>query len=318
MAVAELTDTLRDISLHDNALLFSPNAHARWSNLTLEHVPRFLFRVYTPRSDGFTDETVASSRDASLGVEGSNEDVFATQTPAVTAKLIADHLLWTPGHRKDNLVSWSSSMLFLIRYIFYKHYNINDRSHIRDIQLLVVDTEKFQARTFIRDLDLISAFRRFNIQAFHSLSNWRTTDKYFGEYLSQGSLDIEGKCSIVSAQTMISSGLLDLHIDFKHANEGRDSDKWAKSVLQIRDTITAARHKQPVSLDVLDKAYQVAMEFGAPWSLPIAISLMALIPHALERREAYDRLWIRLRPTGKQIFEEIPGPIKIIDTPYRP
>ena len=170
MAPAELTDTLRNTTLDDNALLFSPNAHAHWSDLELKPIPRFLFRVYTTRSDGFTDEGQASSRDAISGEHGSNEDIFATQTPTNTAILIADHLWWRKGDRSDNLVSWSSSMLFLIRYIFYRHYDSNDRSFWHHIHLLVVDTEKFPARTFIRDSDLISAFKNFDSRAESDVS----------------------------------------------------------------------------------------------------------------------------------------------------
>ena len=162
MALAELTETLQNATLDDSALLFSPHAHARWSTLELKPIPRFLFRVYTPRSDGFTDKEEASSRDATSEEHESNEDVFATQTPEATAQLIADHLWWTRKERSDNLVSWSSSMLFLIRYIFYRHYDGNDRSSLHDIRLLVVDTEKLPAHTFIRDSDLISAFKRFD------------------------------------------------------------------------------------------------------------------------------------------------------------
>ena len=88
-----------------------------------------------------------------------------------TAILIADHLWWTRDERSDNLVSWSSSMLFLIRYIFYRHYDSNDRSSLHDIHLLVIDTEKFPARTFIRGCDLISAFEKFDVREKNGLTS---------------------------------------------------------------------------------------------------------------------------------------------------
>ena len=67
-------------------------------------IPHFLFRVYAPRSDGFT-ETEASSRDATSEKDWSNQDVFTTHTPLATATLIADYLWWTREERSDNLVS---------------------------------------------------------------------------------------------------------------------------------------------------------------------------------------------------------------------
>lgn len=97
-------------------------------------------------------------------------------------------------------------MLFLIRYMFYRHYDSADKSHLGDINLLVVDTEKFPAHTFIRDSDLIQAFKGFDNREKNgllSLASLRDTSHYFGEYLSQGSLQISGKCSTISARTML-------------------------------------------------------------------------------------------------------------------
>jgi hypothetical protein len=304
MALAELTDALQNTTLDDDALRFSPHAHALWSDLKLQPIPRFLFRVYTPRSDGFTDNEEASSRDATSKEHESNEDIFATQTPEATAELIADHLWWTRKERSDNLVSWSSSMLFLIRYIFYRHYDSNDRSSLHDIRLLVVDTEQLPGHTFIRDSDLISAFKRFDTReekGLRSLAHRRTnTDHYFGEYLSQGSLRISGKCSTVSAPTMIKQGLLDLHSVFRQAYEGKDPRGWVTPVQIVRKTIKAAAKNPPAALELLDKAFEIALDFGEGWRLPVAIHLLAVLPHALDRPAVYERLWTRLRPSSKQ------------------
>lgn len=309
MALAELTDTLRNTTLDNGALLFSPHAHAQWSDLELKPIPRFLFRVYTPRSDGFTDEEEASSRDATSEELGSNEDIFTTRTLEATASLVADHLWWTRENRSDNLVSWSSSMLFLIRYVFYRHYDSNDRSSLHDIRLLVVDTEKFPAHTFIRDSDLISAFEKFDIReknGLKSLAYRRTnTDHYFGEYLSQGSLRISGKCSTVSAQTMMDRGLLDLHIAFRRAFEGKDTKQWVVPVQNVRNTIKAAPKNPPAALELLDKAFTIALEFGEHWRLSVAVHLLALLPYALAPRQVYERLCTHLQPTSKQASEHI-------------
>ena len=307
MALAELTYTLRNTTLDDNALLFSPNAHTHWLDLELKPIPRFLFRVYTPWSDGFTDEGQASSRDVISGEHGSYEDVFATQTPTATAHLIADHLWWTREERSDNLVSWSSSMLFLIRYMFYRHYDSNDGSSLRDIHLLVIDTEKFRAHVFIRDSDLISAFEEFDVRKENGLkrmADLRTNTKhYFGEYLSQGSLRISGKCRTVSAQTMIDRGLLDLHSVFREAYEGKCQGQWVMPVHNVRDTIKATPKSSLASPELLDKAFEIAFEFGEGWRLPVALHLLALIPHSLELHQVYERLWTRLIPTSKQASE---------------
>lgn len=305
MALTQLTDTLQNTTLDDGAVLFSPRAHARWSNLELKPVPRFLFRVYTPRSDGVTSKDEVSSRDAISEEQESNKDIFATRTPEATAELIADHLFWRRKERSDNLMSWSSSMLFVIRYIFHRHYNSNDRSSLDDIHLLVIDTEKFPRRTFIRDSDLISAFKKFDVRegkGLKLLAHWRTnTDLYFGEYLSQGSLCTSGKCSTVSAQTMVNKGLLDLHFVFRQACEGKDPGEWAISVRNVRDTIRAAPTNPPPAPELLDKAFEIALDFGESWRLPIAVHLLGLLSDAPHPQAVRERLWTpRLRSTSKQ------------------
>lgn len=306
MTVDELIDIVRNTTLSDSAPLFCPHLYPQWSRLTLNYIPRFLFRVYTPRSDGFTNETVASSRDAASDLHGNDEDIFATNTPRETAKLVADHLWWTRDEegerRRDNLVSWSSSMLFLIRYIFYRHYDSADESLLGDIHLLVVDTEQFPPRTFIRDSDLINAFKRFDNREKNgllSLASLRDASYYFGEYLSQGSLQISGKCSTVSAQTMVSRGLLDLNDVFKNAYEGVERKRWVKHVQDVRGTIKALPKTRPASLASLDQVFDIALEFGEAWRLPVAVHLLALLPYGLGPREVYERLSIRLNPTSE-------------------
>lgn len=312
MTVDELTDNIRNTTLSDNALLFSPHLYPRWSKLKLNPIPRFLFRTCTPRSDGFTNETVASSRDAASELRESDEDIFATSKLHETAQLVADHLWWTrdqEDERRDNLVSWSSSMLFLIRYMFYRrHYDSADESPLGDITLLIVDTEAFPPHTFIRDSDLIQAFKRFDNREQNgllSLASLRTTKHYLGEYLSQGSLQINGKCSTVSAQTMVSEGLLDLNDVFRSAHEGVDRKKWAISVQTVRETIKAAPKTQSASLALLDKAFDIALGYGEAWRLPVAVHLLALLPYRLDMREVYERLLVRLNPTSEQNYASL-------------
>jgi hypothetical protein len=196
-------------------------------------------------------------------------------------------------------------MLSLIRYMFYRHYDSADESLLSDIHLLVIDTEAFPPHTFIRDSDLIQAFKPFDNRKWNgllSLASLRDARFYFGEYLSQGSLQISGKCSTISAHTMVLRGLLDLNDVFKYAYEGVERDKWVKPVQNARDTIKAIPKTQPVSLALLDKVFDIALEFGESRQLPVAVHLLALLPYGLDPREAYVRLLVRLSPTSEQIY----------------
>jgi hypothetical protein len=71
---------------------------------------------------------------------------------------------------EDNLVSWTSSLLFAIAYIFHLHANSRDGSTF-NISLCIVDTTGFPKRVFLRDMDLIRAYCSFDedLQNFERL-----------------------------------------------------------------------------------------------------------------------------------------------------
>lgn len=190
------------------------------------------------------DATVACSRRALPGNQGRDKDICGTSAPADTARMIANHLWWRKLEREDNLVSWTSSTLFAIRCMSYRQYNHNDGSPLEDISLLVLDTKKFLYDMFIRDLDLIAAFKCFDNNDNNSLEAIdRLRDKpefYSGESPSQGSLTVRGKCSHISAQTMVSAGLLNLHNSFLQAWHGVDKENWVRSVQDVRASIGSA------------------------------------------------------------------------------
>ncbi|CAG9950124.1 unnamed protein product, partial [Clonostachys rosea f. rosea IK726] len=90
---------------------------------------------------------------------------------------------------------------------------MRDGSALEDIKLCIVDTTECPDRSFVRDIDLIRSFSLFDI-GLRDLKNLRLGKSqskssgcyYFGEYLSQGALRIEGRCQIVSAMDIINGG----------------------------------------------------------------------------------------------------------------
>ena len=98
--------------------------------------------------------------------------------------------------------------------MFYLHVNYEDRSIFDNISLCIIDTIQFPKEVFLRDIDLLKAYSPFCI-GLEDLKTLRLKKGiYFGEYLSQGALKIEGKCQIVLAQAMIDQGLYDLRPEF--------------------------------------------------------------------------------------------------------
>lgn len=263
--------------------------------MRLSPIPRYLFRLFTPFSVGNTDETWVKSRDAAAGCETAIKDIFETSDRSETAKLIADHLWWRPGERKSNLVSWTSSLLFAIQYVFYRHASPLDIRRAKDsdmsnIKICVVDTTMLE-RAFIRDLDLIEAFQEdctatctatceancAEHKGLYRLQSLRTRGGYyFGEYLSQGRLKVEGECRIISAEAMIELGLLSLQAEFRGAYHNERCG-WVNEVRRVRNTF---QEEGTPTLDPeqIEVAIRIAQLFGPRWRMPVAISLVALLP----------------------------------------
>lgn len=70
---------------------------------------------------------------------------------------------------------------------------------------------------------------------------------YFGEYLSQGALKIEGKCQIVSAQTLMDRGLFRIRSEFEHFAgwTPRAKPPWTKPVIKLRESFYISKTERP-------------------------------------------------------------------------
>lgn len=90
------------------------------------------------------------------------EDVFFnlnSEKRITIARTLNLHLRWWPKHGTwDNFVSWTSSLLFAIQYIYYRHLNPGDESDLQQIKLYAIDTTQSPKVTFLCDLDLIDTF----------------------------------------------------------------------------------------------------------------------------------------------------------------
>jgi len=102
---------------------------------------------------------------------------------------------------------------------------------------------------------------------------------YFGEYLSQGALNIAGYNTIVSAQDMINKGLLLLRPEFKASVDNSDC-RWAKDVVAMYDMLEQdmAKAEPCQTLQTVRKALHIALLFGRNHRLHVAMSLVAVVP----------------------------------------
>lgn len=275
----DISGGLQSLSLDPPELLFDPTDEQGWLRDTFNNVPRYLFRVYTPNSRGRTDRVWTKSMDATHSDPNSQVDIFARDEPWEVAGMLERHLRWQEG-LEDNFVSWTNSLLFAIVYMFHLHANTTNGSTFDDISLCVVDTTSFSKGVFLRDLDLISAFRIYN-EGLQNFANLRSGSYYFGEYLSQGALKIQDKCQIVSAKAMIDQGLYTLQPEFRSFAQWPKQSRppWAYPVLQLREDFQKGPAKrQETRQQEQQAAVDIGGIFGERWRLPVSANLFALRP----------------------------------------
>jgi hypothetical protein len=213
MALPEIADAIQALSLTDpEYLLFCPSSKEVWLREKFDDIPRYLFRVFTPNSRGRTDKTWTKYIDARSGNNNYKVDIFARENKQQVASMLNSHLQWWES-REDNLVSWTSSLLFALIYMFHLHANSRDGSAFDEIYFCFIDTKKFPKAVFLRDMVLIKVYFPLNAE-LESFQHLRLGHYYFGEYLSQGALATENKCEIVSAQEIINRVLYKMRHEF--------------------------------------------------------------------------------------------------------
>ena len=267
----DLVDGLTALGLSTSEeLLFCPSGNKEWLSRTFHEIPRYLFRVYTLKSKGETTTSWARSMAAANAVSNSRIDIFDRDDKLV-ARMLRQHLRWREGP-DDNLVSWTSSLLFALVYIFHLHANSRDGSDFNEIFLCVIDTTKFATGTFLRDMELIKAYRSHDA-SLGDLEKIRLRGFYFGEYLSQGALKIQDKCKIVPASAMIEHGLLSLRPDFESFAKWRVKERppWAYPTLSLREKSEDLNEQKLLTIA------KIAELFGPRWNLPVAANLASCL-----------------------------------------
>ncbi|KAL4923554.1 uncharacterized protein BDV17DRAFT_285337 [Aspergillus undulatus] len=231
-------------------------------------IPRYLYRLVAPQSAG---TTTASTAVPPL-VSGKSQDIFQLPT-SKAASLLLNHLLWQKGHADGcNLMSWTSSLLFALQYALYRHRR--DGDDLRHIQLIILDTTLFPAGTFIQDMEIMRSFQEADTK-LQKFVEFRESEYYFGEYLTQGRLAIQDRCVCTSVQKMINLGLFELQPALGNKHQWRC---WPKRVLEFREQFVASEYV-PTTAGNVETAVSIARQcFGGQWTVPGAIMLLALQP----------------------------------------
>lgn len=320
MSIEDLSRDLRQLSVNtdrSDCLLFTPHKGEEWLESTFYQVPQYLFRVsFHGKSDGETNKTWAKSKDAKENRPGRETSILDGDR-AEMADMLNRHLRWKGGS-PSNLLSWTSSLLFALQYVFFRHRE--DHVALEDITIFVIDTTKLPKGAFLRDLDLISVFKESH-DGLCALENLRTRHAntsaflrccYFGEYLSQGALRIEGSCGSTTANELIDKGLFYLRAEFRDSLKPRSKDDqgWAKRVLKLRECFGQVdvedEKKEDLELQVA-LAFGIGKLFGPGWEPPIAASLLGLRHRSMKDVDAICKASIKFTASKKKIYErELP------------
>lgn len=97
---------------------------------------------------------------------------------------------------------------------------------------------------------------------------------YFGEYLTQGDMDVKGRCVVTDMQSLIDAGLFELKPELE------DKSKWvelAKRVVCLREAFEVSQDAPTATHAEFRKAIAIASAcFGDFWDFPVATMLLAL------------------------------------------
>ena len=305
MATTSLIENFQSLAVKDDS--DTTQAHARclpfkpWPDFGISprKVDRYLFRLFDKRSDGSMDSIWVKSRDAKQTRFHYDKDIFSREDRKEAAQALRRHLQWEGQPTKeDNFVSWSSSLLLVLQYAFYRKALFPGHK-LEDMQLCVVDTAKLPDGVFLSDTVLMEAFSEYDLdltnpKSLPRLKTLRQSPYYFGEYLSQGALYIEECCAIVSMDSIVANGLYDLREEFQGAAQSLNK-VWAKEVLRLRQAFGSSEAERPslATERELGAALRIGHSYGSIWRLPIALAFLALKPrHVWDTRIArLCRLW---------------------------
>lgn len=116
-----LSKGLDQPNLQDRKVVaFKPSISDGGRKTQLDPIPRYLSRVFDSSSPGESNEIWVKFKDAVRQHPNAGIDFFGRRDKTQAAHSLWGHLSWK-GLEEDNFMSWTSSLLFAIQYIFYRH-----------------------------------------------------------------------------------------------------------------------------------------------------------------------------------------------------
>ena len=273
--------------------LFYPPAGLHMQFLNLDAPPDTCFGRSTRPAQGRNDDSVIASTASIVGPHKSSRTDLLTLERHSATELLYKHLKKScfDGEESDNLMSWTSSLLFAVQYAIW-------RARVRrclssDIKICIVDTRNFPEGQFAQDLWLLRAYHATatdiggDIRGFFNF-RLENEDYYNGEYLSQGEVNHAGRSCVTTLEHLRDAGLLQPCPEFEDA---RGSEKWSKRVMELRQNWSA---EQVTTNREIQLAFEVARNCFAEFDS----SEIASILLTFKNRKYFSGL----KPTGEWHF----------------
>lgn len=224
-------------------------------------VPRYLFRAFSRTSQGHNSQIFFKSVAVVSGYE--RDICHISKHHART--MLTEHLQWRNSY-DDNLISFTSSLLWVLQHCVRKTAYDTQLKGQADVQLALVDTSKFPPGTFIPTTTLLEHLG-LSEQVDPNLKH----DYHEVEYLAQGTLEVYGFCQVVPWDILLRNGLFEL---VPELDEPPYRYKLLSRVRELRriwysDEITTSDSE-------LEQARTQALCFGGEWYLPMVVWFLAL------------------------------------------
>jgi len=215
--------------------------------LATTDIPQYLFRTFDSKSSGTNnDNIVASIASVTESPEESRTDLLSLPKDEAIGMLYT-HLnkQCCGGEDSDNLMSWTSSLLFAIQYAIWRRHTFG--CHPADIKICVVDTRRFPQGQFAPDMWLLQAYRNTAAKVGGKTEEFfrfrlEYTRYHNGEYLSQGSVDHVSRSCVVTLESLEKSGLYDLYPEFA---EVEGTKRWTNRVRELREGWSVEQRTTP-------------------------------------------------------------------------
>uniref|UniRef100_A0A0D2XG56 Uncharacterized protein n=1 Tax=Fusarium oxysporum (strain Fo5176) TaxID=660025 RepID=A0A0D2XG56_FUSOF len=138
----------------------------------------------------------------------------------------------------------------------------------------MIDTRDFPEQTFLRDLDALEWLHEDLDPEFKRLYNYRNGRFYFGEYLTQGYLDITGKCVEMTMQQLVDGGLFTVICPALDKPQN-DWTEWPKAVCN-RLRVDIASNKAVGQKQIRTAIFLARDCVGDRFLVPLALMLLGL------------------------------------------